>query len=218
MKHPAILLIFFLIIGGAASADQDLFQKALKSDQDGFVEDAIKDWKKFLDSQPGNDSRIFAGIKLSLLYFKIPKHQKALETAMGLVNSYPEDFHANINLGNILSGMKKLGEALKPYEKAVEINPDEGLGYVGLALCHFGTGNSETAIVRLKEVKDLFKRKKNVSWHRDTRYMIHQMKNFRIYPPDFSNLWLNNNLKMVRETYESKILRKLGKNLFFKLK
>ena len=215
MKHPAILLIFFLIIGGTASADQELFQKALKSDQDGFFEDAIKDWKNFLDSQPGNESRIFAGIKLSLDYFKITKHQEALETAMGLANSYPENFHANFNLGNILSAMKKLEEALKHYEKAVKLNPDEGLGYVGLALCHFGTGNPETAIVRLKEVKDIFKRKKNISWHRDTRYMIHQMKDFGVYPPDFSNLWLDNNLKMVRETYESRILRKLGKNLVF---
>lgn len=214
-RYPAFLLIFLLITGGTVGADQALFQKALKSDQAGFFEDAVKNWKIFLDSKPAEGPRIFAGIKLSLVYFKILNYQEALETARGLANAYPDSFHANFNSGAILSSMGKLGEALKSYEKAVKLNPDEGLGYVGLALCLFGSGNSETAIVRLKEVKDIFKRKKNIAWHRDARYMIHQMKNFEKYPPDFSNLWLSNNLKMVRETYEKKILRQLGKKLVF---
>lgn len=212
-KYLAIFTAFILFTGGPAIADQALFQKALKSDREGFFEDAITDWKKFLDSNPEKEPRLFAGIKLSLVYFKVGKLDEAMNTAMGIVNAEPENFHANFNLANILSEIKNLKSAEKAYAKVALLDPDEGLGHVGLALCQFGNGNPDAAVEKLKEVKELFKRKKNISWHRDVRYMIHQMKNFAIYPPDFSNLWLTNNLKMVRDTYEKKILRRLEQEL-----
>ena len=50
------------------------------------------------------------------------------------------------------------------------------------------------------------KAKKNISWYRDTRVMIGQIKHFAKFPPHFSTLWITNNLKLVRDTYENTIL------------
>ena len=105
----------------------------------------------------------------------------------------------------------KLGKTAK--ELTARLDPDKGLGYAGLALCYFGNRDQEKAIALLKEAKAVFKKKKNISWHRDTRIMINQIRTFEKYPPNFSNLWLTNNLKTVRETYEKRILRKFMKSL-----
>ena len=78
----------------------------------------------------------------------------------------------------------------------------EGLGYVGLGLTLFGYRNSEKAIEVLLKANKLFKEKRNISWYRDTRVMVAQIKHFAKFPPSFSNLWLKNNLKVVRDTYE----------------
>jgi len=207
-----ILLLLFGLTGPVI-AEQDLFRKALKSDKDGFFNDAVADWRNFLASQPKTDLRVFAQIKLSIIYLKLEQPHNALETAKDLLDFVPENFHANFNSGNILSGLRNFPDAIKAYETAVRLNPDKGLSYIGLALCHFGNGNQATAIALLKEAKALFKKKKNISWHRDTRIMINQIRTFEKYPPNFSNLWLTNNLKTVRKTYEKKILRKYRKSL-----
>ena len=77
-----------------------------------------------------------------------------------------------------------------------------GLGYVGLGLSLFGNNDSKNAIEVLLKANKLFKEKKNISWYRDTRVMIGQIKHFSKFPPSFSNLWLKNNLDLVRNTYE----------------
>ena len=211
--YATVIFPLLLVLAAPVNAEQDLFRKALKSDKQGFLNDAVADWQKFLASQPEKDRRIFAQIKLSIVYLKLEQPRKALDTAKELLNFAPDNFHANFNAGNVLSGLRNYADAAKAYETTVRLKPDKGLGYVGQALCRFGNKNPDKAIALLREAKSVFKKKKNISWHRDTRIMINQIRTFEKYPPNFSNLWLTNNLKTVRETYEKRILRKFRKSL-----
>ena len=63
---------------------------------------------------------------------------------------------------------------------------------------------SGMSVYRSRSYK-LFKAKRNISWYRDTRVMVAQIKHFAKFPPSFSNLWLKNNLKVVRDTYEKAV-------------
>ena len=51
-----------------------------------------------------------------------------------------------------------------------------------------------------------FKANKNISWYRDCRLAIRQIKDFARFPPKFAELWLKNNLKRVQETFENSVL------------
>ena len=37
--------------------------------------------------------------------------------------------------------------------------------------------------------------------------MVHQIKGFAKYPPNFSDLWLENSLELVRHTYEKAVFK-----------
>ena len=119
--------------------------------------------------------------------------------------SHPDNFDAHFSLANSLSAFKNFSEAIKSYKKAIALKPKEGLSYVGLGLSFFGNGDSESAIKALLKANKLFKGKKNISWYRDTRFMIAQVKHFAKFPPHFSNLWVANNLKLVHDTYEKAV-------------
>ena len=100
MRLLSSIIFLFLIVAGPVQAEQNLFHKALKSDKDGFFNDAEADWKNFLASQPETDFRVFAQIKLSIIYLKLEQPRKALDAAKDLLNFVPENFHANFNTGN----------------------------------------------------------------------------------------------------------------------
>ena len=203
----ASLLLWALPAIVPAQGVPDIFQQAEELDRQGFFEDAVHAWKKVLASNPEKNLQIIARIKLSLAYYKLNQFPAALEEAQTLAKSEPENFQANFHLGNTLGGLNRFSEAIAAYEKAVQLQPGEGLVYAGLALCHYGNGQVQPAIVRLTEARKIFKERKNISWHRDTQLMMQQIQMFdqAQYPPSFSNLWLKNNLKLVRETYEKNI-------------
>jgi tetratricopeptide (TPR) repeat protein len=211
--YNIIFIVFLLTLANPVQANQDLFKKAMKADRVGFFDDAVVDWNNYLAGNPATDFRIFAQIKLSLTYLKLEKPKEALDTAKALHKSESENFHANFNAGNIFAGFMNYTDAAKAFEKVIQLDPDRGLGYVGLALCKFGDREPEKAMELLHKAKKVFKKIKNISWHRDTRIMIGQIRAFEKYPPNFSDLWLANSLKNVRDTYEKKILRKYRKRL-----
>jgi tetratricopeptide (TPR) repeat protein len=211
--YKIIFIVFLLTIANPVQADQGSFKKAMKADRIGFFDDAVVEWNNYLASNPEKDFRIFAQIKLSLTYLKLGKPKEALDTAKDLQSFAPENFHANFNAGNILAGFMNYTDAAKAFETAIQLNPDRGLGYVGLALCKFGDREQKKAMELLHKAKRVFKEKRNISWHRDARIMIGQIRSFEKYPPNFSDLWLANSLKNVRNTYEKKMLRKYRKSL-----
>ncbi len=202
-----MVAFLMLSIATPAQAVSDLFRQAEELERQGFFDDAIQAWKKVLAANPEKVERINAQIKLSIDLYKAGQFDAALEQAQILAKSEPENFDANFNLGNALSSMARFSEAAEFYEKSIQLRSGEGLAYVGAALSYFGDGLSKKAIGRLIEAKNLFKEKKNISWHRDTQLMMQQINMFveAQYPPTFSSLWLKTSLKQVRDTYEKNV-------------
>jgi len=201
-------LFFFNILASTevlAISPEELFKKAHTLESDGFLEEATKSWEELRKVDSRLDFSIYAQIKLGTTYLKLKQFQKSIDILKITTRSHPDNFDAHFSFANSLSALNNFPDAIKSYKKAISLKPTEGLSYVGLGLSLFGSSNSEGAIKILLKANKLFKKKKNISWYRDTRVMIGQIKHFAKFPPNFSTLWLTNNLKLVRDTYENTI-------------
>ncbi len=204
----SILALFIMTATTQAETADALFEEAARLDKQGFMEEAIAAWEKILVSNPGKNLETATRLKLSSTYLKIAQPFKAVDVVKELAVSEPENFDVQFHLANAQARVKRYPEAIESYKKTVALRPDEGLGYVGLALSLFGNRNPDAAIERLQEAKKIFKRKKIITWYRDARIMVHQIKSFAIYPPNFSDLWLENSLDLVRNTYEKTVFNR----------
>ncbi len=191
-----------------AETGQSLVEKAQRLDKDGFFQEAVAAWEQLLQSNPSAETAALARLKLSSTYLKLGQPTKARATVKELTETSPDHFDAQFHLANTEAVMKNFPAAIQAYEKAVALRPDEGLGYVGLALCQFGNGNPDAAVENLQAAKKIFKKKKNIPWYRDARIAIQQIKGFAKYPKNFADLWLENNLVLVRNTYEKQVFPK----------
>ncbi len=202
----ASLWILFLTVAvtGQETATA-LYQKAAQFDKDGFFDEAAESWEQVLEAQPEKNLKTLTQLRLSSVYIKLAETIKAVEVGKSLVLSQPDFFDAQFHLGNAQSKLKNFSEAIEAYKKTIQLRPDEGLGYIALALAYFGNRNPSAAIEQLKVAKKIFKKKKNISWYRDARIMVQQIKGFAPYPPNFSDLWMANNLDLVRNTYEKNV-------------
>ena len=77
---------------------------------------------------------------------------------------------------------------------------------MGLAFAFFGDEKPDLAIAELKGAMKIFKANKNISWYRDCRLAIRQIKDFDRFPPKFADLWLRKNLKRIQDTFENSVL------------
>lgn len=211
MRHLLVLIsnlfLMILLIAPSIGAEPTLYQKAIKLDKEGFLDEAAQTWEQLLQSNPGKSLQTLTTLKLSSTYLNLAQPFKAVKILKELTLSQPEHFDAQFHLGNALAKIKSYPEAIEAFKKVVELRSDEGLGNVALALVYFGNTQSDVAIQQLQEAKTIFKKKKNISWYRDSRIMVHQIKNFAKYPPNFSDLWLENNLELVRKTYEKAVFK-----------
>jgi tetratricopeptide (TPR) repeat protein len=216
MRHICFLILTLLWVNfstvGVVRADTatDLFQKAAQLDKDGFLDEAARALEQVLKARPEKNLATLTRLRLSSIYIKLAEIFKAVEMGEALVLSRPDLFDAHFHLGNAQSKLKKFPEAIEAYKKTTELRPDEGLGYIALALAYFGNRNPDAAVEQLKTAKKIFKKKKNISWYRDSRIMVQQIRGFAPYPPNFSDLWLANNLELVRNTYEKNVFNPEG--------
>ena len=211
MRHISFLILIslWILLGTVAVNGQEtataLYQKAVQFDKDGFLEEAAESWEQVLQAQPEKNLKTLTKLKLSSVYIKLAETMKAVEVGKSLVLSQPDLFDAQFHLGNAQSKLKNFPEAIEAYKKTTQLRPDEGLGYIALALAYFGNRNPSAAVEQLQVAKKIFKRKKNISWYRDARIMVQQIKGFAPYPPNFSDLWLANSLDLVLNTYEKSV-------------
>ncbi len=188
-----------------AQSSQELLEKAQTLNEDGFLDEAAVAWEKLAITDTNPKRAVYARLMLGNTYLKLQQYQESIDTMKAIVQSHPGNFDAHFHLANSLGALKKFPEAITSFEKTTELNPEEGLGYVGLGLSLFGNRDSKKAIEVLLKANKLFKKKKNISWYRDTRVMIAQIKHFAKFPPNFSDLWLTNTLTVVRDTYEKSL-------------
>jgi len=211
MRHISFLILtslwilFLTVTVTSQETATALYQKAAQFDKDGFLEEAAESWEQVLEAQPEKNLKTLTRLRLSSVYIKLAETIKAVEVGKSLVLSQPDLFDAQFHLGNAQSKLKNFSEAIEAYKKTIQLRPDEGLGYIALALAYFGNRNPSAAVEQLKVAKKIFKKKKNISWYRDARIMVQQIKGFAPYPPNFSDLWLANNLDLVRNTYEKNV-------------
>ena len=200
-------LFFFntLATNVLAISPGELLKKAKTLEGNGFLEDAAQSWEELTTVDTSPSFIIYAQLKLGFTYLKLKQFQKSIDILKITTMSHPDNFDAHFSLANSLSAFKNLSEAIKSYKKAIALKPKEGLSYVGLGLSLFGNGDSESAIKTLLKANKLFKEKKNISWYRDTRVMIAQVKHFAKFTPHFSNLLLSTILKLVDDTYEKAV-------------
>lgn len=199
------LIIIMTVASAGAETDDQLFQKALNLEKEGFWEESAKTWEQLRQSNPGKPLQTFSALKLSSVFLKLAQPFKAVEMLTDVADSQPDHFDVQFHLGNAQAKIKSYPEAIAAFKKAVELRPGEGLGNVALALAYFGNRQSDAARKQLQKAKKIFKKKKNISWYRDARIMAHQIKGFAKYPPNFSSLWLKNSLALVRNTYEKTV-------------
>jgi len=205
------LLIFSVMISMAFStySKADTYKTSLKEalelDKDGFYEEAIEYWEKLLIDSPPN-IRLFAGLKISGTNTKLGNLNRAVEVSQNLTESHPQQYESWFSFANTSGAIKKYPQAISAFKKTIKLKPEEGLGRVGLAFAYYGDEKPDLAIEELKNAMKNFKANKNISWYRDCRLAIRQIKDFARFPPKFAELWLKNNLKRVQDTFESSVL------------
>ena len=202
------MALLFLLLGvpaANAQSPEELFNQAMSLDKDGFLEESSEVWEKLLKTNPEGNLKITAQLKLASTLFKLFKFNRSEELVRDLIGSDANNYHAHFHLANILSAQRKFSEAIPEFQKIIELRPDEGLGFVGLALSRFGNREPDIAVQQVKSARAIFRKKKNIVWTQNMRIMAQQIKSFAIFRPSFSDLWLENNLKLVQKTYEEKL-------------
>ncbi len=200
--------IFLLLLGvpaANAQSPEELFNQAMSLDKDGFLGESSEVWEKLLKANPEGDLKKTAQLKLASTLFKLFKFNRSEEVVRDLIRSDANNYHAHFHLANILAAQRKFSEAIPEFQKVIELHPDEGLGFVGLALSRFGNREPDIATQLVKSARAIFRKKKNIVWTQNMRFMGQQIKSFAIYKPSFADLWLKNNLKLVQKTYEEKL-------------
>ena len=96
-------------------------------------------------------------------------------------------------------GVEKLYEIKKGSSWGDWDAPIDGVSF-------FGDEKPDLAIAELKGAMKIFKANKNISWYRDCRFTIRQIKDFARFSPKFADLWLRKNLKRIQDTFENSVL------------
>ena len=211
-KYPpsmkSLLLIFVVISLLSFSKNKNpesyrvSLKKAIELDRDGFFEESIGYWEKSRIGSPSN-IKLFSGLKISGTYTKLGDLNRAVEVSKALTESHPQQYESWFSYANASGALKNYTQAIYAFKKSIALNPREGLGKVGLAFALFGDEKPDLAIAHLKDAMKVFKANKNISWYRDCRLAISQIRDFARFPPKFAQLWLEKNLKRVQDTFEN---------------
>ena len=203
-----LLVSLFLLPSLALSEEsyKSLLEKARNLDKDEFFEDAVKYWQKTLDANPPPDIVLYAKLKLTNTYSRLGNLDKSAEMSKALTESNPGNYDSWFHLANSLAALQQYSQAVEAFKRSVSLKPKEALGQVGLAFAYFGDRKPDSAIEEFKKAMKIFKAKKNISWYRDCRLAINQVKGFARFPPNFADLWLEKNLKRVQDTYLKTVL------------
>jgi tetratricopeptide (TPR) repeat protein len=196
--HPSLTL--------AEESYISFFEKARTLDSEEFFEDAVIYWQKTLNASPPANISLYAKLKLTNTYSRLGQLDKAVEISKTLAESNPDHYDSWFHLANAFSTLQQYSQAVEAFKKTTMLKPEEGLSRVGLAFAYFGDGKPDSAIEEFRKAKKIFKTKKNISWYRDCRLAINQIKGFARFPPKFADLWLKNNLKRVQDTYLNAVL------------
>ena len=199
-----ILLLPSLVFSGENYKSS--LENARNLDKDNFYEDAVSYWQKTIDTNPPPNITLYAKLKLSETYSRLGQLDRAIDISRALTESNPGHYDSWFHLANAFAASREYSQAAEAFKKATTLKPEEGLSRVGLAFAYFGDKKSDFAIAELIKSMKIFKANKNISWYRDSRLAINQVKGFARFPPNFADLWLEKNLLRVQDTYMNIVL------------
>ena len=101
------------------------------------------------DSKPEKKLLIYAQIKMTVAYSRTGHVGEALKSAKALAVSQPDHYDVQFNLGNMLAATHQYAGAAQAYLQATTMRPDEGLAFVGYAICLFGDQKPDKAMSSL---------------------------------------------------------------------
>lgn len=185
---------------------ENSLEKARSLDKNHFFEDAVIYWKKTLDANPPPNISLYAKLKLSITYSHLGQLEKAIQTSKALTESNPGNYDSWFHLANAFAASRQYPQSIEAFKKTTDLRPEEGLSRVGLAFAYFGDQKPDLAIEEFMKAMKIFKASKNISWYRDCRLAINQIKGFARFPPHFADLWLEKNLIRVQDTYMNTVL------------
>lgn len=92
-----------------------------------------------------DDNSVPARYARAIAYYRIPELNKALEIINGLIKDYPNDPYFAELKGQMLFENGRIAEALPPYERAVQLQPDAPLLRIELAQVELETSDPAQA-------------------------------------------------------------------------
>ena len=203
-----LTLCILLLPSLAFSGDnyKSSLENARDLDKDNFYQDAASYWQKTIDANPPPNITLYAKLKLSETYSRLGQQDKAIDISRTLTESNPGHYDSWFHLANAFAASREYSQAAEAFKKATTLKPKEGLSRVGLAFAYFGDKKPDFAIAELIKSMKIFKANKNISWYRDSRLAINQIKGFARFPPNFADLWLEKNLLRVQDTYMNTVV------------
>ena len=204
LRFIIILTLCLILLPSLAFSEEQykgFLEKAWNLDKDKFFEDAAKYWQKTIDANPPSNITLYAKLKLSNTYSRLGQLDKAIDISRALTESNPGHYDSWFHLANAFAASRQYSQAAEAFKKSTALKPEEGLSRVGLAFAYFGGKKPDFAIAELIKGMKIFKANKNISWYRDSRIAINQVKGFARFPPKFADLWLEKNLLRVQDTY-----------------
>jgi tetratricopeptide (TPR) repeat protein len=206
--HPILfvttLTLCILLLHSLAFSEEH-YKSSLESaqnlDKDSFYIDAVNYWQKTIDANPPPNITLYAKLKLSETYSRLGQLDKAISISRALTESNPSHYDSWFHLANAFAASGKYSQAAGAFKQATTLKPEEGLSRVGLAFAYFGDKKPGFATAEFMKGMKIFKANKNISWYRDCRLAINQIKGFARFPANFADLWLEKNLSRVQDTY-----------------
>jgi len=206
IKVLTLCLILLPTLTFSEEQYESSLEKARNLDKDNFFEDAASYWQKTIDANPPPNIILYAKLKLSETYSRLGQLDKAIGISRVLTESNPGHYDSWFHLANAFAASRQYSQAAEAFKKATALKPEEGLSRVGLAFAHFGNQKPDFATEEFMKAMKIFKANKNISWYRDCRLAINQIKGFARFPPNFADLWLEKNLARVQDTYMNTVL------------
>ena len=129
-----------------------IYQKAIKADQKGNLEEALISFKKVSELAPDYAECHY---NLGYIQLKLNRLNEAEVSYKKAIELKPDYAEANQNLGVLLYKLHNLVEAEKCYKKAIELKPDYTIAYSNLGVVYFDLYRFKDAEVNYKKALEL---------------------------------------------------------------
>ena len=167
------LLVLMLFIGCVAAVPPETSDLSMQAIESAFLkgkwDEVINSGEKRLAEEPNN---VVLHFILSMAYYMngeyglLAKHRSLAVEGEGSTNTiitwcqdfakrFPNNYYSYFLLGSAYREDDKMDQAIKSYEKALELKPDFADAYIGIGNVYLESLNMETAIDNYKKALDI---------------------------------------------------------------